>query len=69
MYYRYVFPPYKIYINLMTLPHGTTFLEHVNIKYVTRFFYRIFIYITYILTLISSSVHVSFIFHLQFELF
>ena len=27
-----------IYMNLMTLPHGTTFLEHVSIKFVTRFY-------------------------------
>ena len=42
---RYVFPPYKIYMNLMTLTHGTTFLEHVSIKYVTRFYCISIIYI------------------------
>ena len=42
---RYVFLPYKIYMNLMTLTHGTTFLEHVSIKYVTRFYCISIIYI------------------------
>ena len=39
MHYRYVFPPYKIYIDLSDdlKLHGTSFLEHVTIKYVARF--------------------------------
>ena len=41
----YVFLPYKIYMNLMTLTHGTTFLEHASIKYVTRFYCISIIYI------------------------
>ena len=55
---RYVFPPYKIYMNLMTLTHGTTFLEHVSIKYVTRFYCISIIYIQPHLIICTSFISI-----------
>ena len=52
----YVSPPYKIYVDLMTLTHGTTFLEHASIKYVTRFYCISIIYIQPHLIICTSSI-------------